>query len=373
MITTGIASEITFGRMIVLMGLPPFVFVFLTALILGGVLIPLIRRVAPGQKVRDDGPAAHLRKSGTPTFGGIIFIIPVILFSVWAPMMNVPEFLQSGSRSQVQRTLSFQFLSVEGQSMSPMTAMALFMLFSGLVGFIDDYIKVRINKKGLNAAAKSVLLMIGITAFTIYYLWFSGVKPFFLIPFTDLSMGGIPVEPEGFGKLVYGAIIAAVLYFTGNSVNITDGVDGLASSVTTVSAVFIGIIGASLDSQMSRISSFFAFAIAGGCIAFFFYNRHPARIFMGDTGSQALGAGIGAAAVLMGVFWILIPVGIIYVVESLSVVIQVLHYKRTKERVFRMAPLHHHFELGGWSEWKVTAVFTFIGIIGGALGLWMVS
>ncbi|MDD2393415.1 MAG: phospho-N-acetylmuramoyl-pentapeptide-transferase [Eubacteriales bacterium] len=366
--------EITFGRMIVLMGLPPFVFSFIFSLLLGFALIPIIRRLSPGQQVRDDGPSTHLTKSGTPTFGGLIFIIPVLVFGIFAPIAKVPAFLQSSDASGAGsiRDLSFPFLSVEGGSLSPLTAMVLLMLFSGLVGFIDDYIKVRINKNGLSASAKSILLLIGIIFFTAYYLYFSGMKPYFLIPFTDLSLGGVPIEPEGFGKLIYGAVIVAVLYFTGNSVNITDGVDGLASSVTTISAVFIGMIGSSLNSQMSRVSSFFVFAIAGGCAAFFMFNKHPARIFMGDTGSQALGAAIGASAVLMGTFWILIPVGIIYVAESLSVVIQVAHYKRTKERVFRMAPLHHHFELGGWSEWKVTAIFSIIGIIGGVLGLLMV-
>ena len=118
--------------------------------------------------------------------------------------------------------------------------------------------------------------------------------------------------------------------------------------------------------------SFFAFAVAGACLAFFAYNRHPARLFMGDTGSQALGAGVAAIAVLSGIFWVLIPVGIIYVMEALSVVIQVAHFKRTRERIFRMAPLHHHFELGGWSEWKVIAVFCLVSVLGGLLGLWLV-
>ncbi len=327
--------------------LSPFTFVFISALLLGLVAVPLIRKLAPGQRVRDDGPSTHFSKSGTPTFGGLIFIIPIFLSGLCALLFKIP-------------------------GASHYAAMTIYMFFSGAVGFIDDHIKVRVNKKGLDAGSKSLLLLIGIVVFTLYYLFFSGEKPFFLVPFTGLSTGGTVVVPEGFWKIVYGAVIAAVLYFTGNAVNITDGVDGLASSVTFVAAVFLGSAGIALDSEMSNVSSLFAFSIAGGCAAFFIFNRYPARIFMGDTGSQALGAGIAAAAVLMGAFWILVPVGIVYVIESLSVIIQVLYFKKTRKRVFRMAPLHHHFELGGWSEWKITGISALIASAGGILGILMI-
>jgi phospho-N-acetylmuramoyl-pentapeptide-transferase len=322
---------------------------------MGAILIPILRRLAVGQQVREDGPKTHQYKSGTPTFGGIMFLIPLIAFGIVAPMIPV-----------------FSFLRVEGARVSPLTAAVLFMALSGVVGFIDDYIKVRVRKSGLSAVAKSILLLVVITGFTYYYLYGSGIEPYFLMPFTDLSQGGVPIVLEGGGKLIYGILIIAVLYFTGNSVNITDGVDGLAASVTVIVSIFLGIMGASLGSDYALMMSFFSFALTGACLAFFVYNRHPAWLFMGDTGSQALGAGVAAIAVLSGIFWVLIPVGIIYVVEALSVVIQIVHYKRTRERIFRMAPLHHHFELGGWSEWKVIAVFCLISILGGLLGLWMV-
>ncbi|MHB1453285.1 MAG: phospho-N-acetylmuramoyl-pentapeptide-transferase [Saccharofermentanales bacterium] len=349
------AMEITLWRMIQLMGLPSFLFTFFATLIIGAVLIPVLRRLAVGQQVREDGPQTHLSKSGTPTFGGIMFLLPLLAFGICAPMIPV-----------------FSFLKTEGAGIPPLTAAAVFMFLSGAVGFVDDYIKVRVRKNGLSAIAKSIMLLVVITGFTVYYLYYSGIEPYFLLPFTDLSQGGTPFVLAGAGKLVYGLIIIAVLYFTGNSVNITDGVDGLAASVTAIVSIFLGIMGASIQSEYSLMASFFTFAIAGACLAFFLYNRHPAKLFMGDTGSQALGAAVGAAAVISGIFWILIPVGIIYVMESLSVVIQVWHYKRTHERVFRMAPLHHHFELGGWSEWKVIAVFCFVSLIGGFVGLWMV-
>jgi phospho-N-acetylmuramoyl-pentapeptide-transferase len=348
-------TDLSLGRMISLMSLPSFLFVFICTLLFGFILLPILRRINVGQEVREDGPKMHLSKSGTPTFGGLMFLIPILIFGIIFPSFDVFN----------------SFLTVE-KSISPITVIAIFTFLIGMVGFIDDFIKVRVNKSGLSATVKSILLLIVIIAFTVYYLFFSGIKPFFLIPFTDLSLGGVPFEVSGSGKLIYGAIIAFVLYVTSNSVNITDGVDGLAASVTFISAATLGVMGASLASIDSLFASFFSFAIAGGCLAFFLFNRHPAKLFMGDTGSQALGAALAACAVFMGIFWIIILIGIVYVLESLSVLIQVTYYKKTRKRIFRMAPLHHHFELGGWSEWKVVLVFCFITAVGCALGLWMV-
>lgn len=346
--------ELSLGRKIALMSVPPIIFVFLLTIIIGLILLPILRKLAIGQQVRDDGPKTHLSKSGTPTFGGIMFLIPLLIMGIVFPSFEV-----------------FKFLLVD-KLISPLTSIAIFTFLIGVVGFIDDFIKVKIRKSGLSAIAKSVLLLVVIVGYTIYYLYYSGVTPYILLPFTDLSLGGIPLEVTGAGKLIYGVFIVLVLYITSNSVNITDGVDGLASTITSIVAISLGIMGASLDSLYSRIGSFFAFAIAAGCIAFFFFNKHPAKLFMGDTGSQALGAGIAAIAVIMGIPWVIIPIGIIYVCESLSVIIQVTHFKRTKRRIFRMAPLHHHFELGGWSEWKVIFVFSLVTIVGCAIGLWMV-
>lgn len=358
-----ISMELSFGRMITLMGAPSFIFILVLTILTGAILLPLLRKLAMGQQVRDDGPKTHLKKSGTPTFGGLMFLIPLLIMGIVFPMIPV-----------------FKFLLVQN-AIAPLTAIAIFTLFIGIVGFIDDYIKVKVNKSGLSATVKSILLMLVISCYTVYYIYFSGIPPYILLPFSDLSQGGTPIELVGIGKIIYGLIIAFILYVTSNSVNITDGVDGLATSVTAIVSLTLGVMGASLtlgamgtslNSIYPRSASFYAFAVAAGCVAFFFYNRHPAKIFMGDTGSQALGAAIAACSVLMGIPWILIPIGIIYVMESLSVIIQVTHYKRTKERVFRMAPLHHHFELGGWSEWKVIIVFCLITLIGCGIGLWMV-
>jgi phospho-N-acetylmuramoyl-pentapeptide-transferase len=265
----------------------------------------------------------------------------------------------------------YQNLRVD-DSIPPLTAMAWFVFCIGAVGFVDDFIKVRVRKSGLSASAKSLLLMVVIAAYTIYYLYFSGVTPGFILPFTDISAGRKLIEVTGLWKIPYGLFVAFVLYVTSNSVNITDGVDGLAAGVTAIVCMTLGFMGLLLNTMYSQTASLYSFAAAAGCIAFFFYNRHPAKLFMGDTGSQALGALVAAAAVLMGVPWVIVPVGIIYVMESASVLIQVSHYKRTKKRVFRMAPLHHHFELGGWSEWKVIGVFCLVTVAGCVIGLMMI-
>ncbi len=353
--------EINIGRIITL-GVPSFVFVFSMTLIIGAFLLPLLRKLAIGQQVRDDGPKSHIVKSGTPTFGGLMFLIPLVVMGTIFPLFPL-----------------FKPFNIHG-AVSPLTVTAWFVALIGAVGFIDDYIKVKIRKSGLSALVKSILLLVAITGFTLYYLYFSEITPTILIPFMDLSSGGTPagiiagntIEITGAWKILYGLFVALVLYVTSNSVNITDGVDGLATSVTALIGLTLGLMGVSLNTVYASSSSMLAFAVAGGCIAFFFYNRHPAKLFMGDTGSQALGASVAAASILMGIPWIIIPIGIVYVMESLSVLIQVFYFKRTKKRVFRMAPLHHHFELGGWSEWKVIGVFCLVTLLGCLAGLFLV-
>lgn len=336
------------------LGVVPFAFVLALTLLIGAFLLPLLRKLSVGQQVREDGPSTHLVKSGTPTFGGIMFLIPLLITGAVFPLFPLYQYLRAGDQ------------------IAPLSAMAWFVFFIGVVGFVDDYIKVRIRKSGLSASAKSLLLLVVIAAYTVYYLCFSGVTPGFILPFTDMSAGGQIIEVTGLWKIPYGLFIAFVLYVTSNSVNITDGVDGLAASVTAIVCLTLGFMGLLLNTMYSRTASLYSFAAAAGCLAFFFYNRHPARLFMGDTGSQALGAAVAAAAILMGVPWIIVPIGIIYVMESTSVLIQVSYYKRTKKRIFRMAPLHHHFELGGWSEWKVIGIFCLVTVIGCLAGLAMI-
>lgn len=341
-----VSSQLSLGRLVFLNSLMPFLFMIIATLITAFILLPILRRLNVGQQVRDDGPKSHEKKSGTPTFGGIMFILPLLLFGVFFPLMPINE-----------------FLLIEGH-MTQMTVMAVFTSLIGVVGFIDDYIKVRKNKKGLSPSLKSVLLLSVIILYTLYYLYFSGEQPFFFLPFTDITSDFYAITVSGAGKILYGVVIVFVLYATANAVNITDGIDGLASIVSFFAAFTVGVLGSVIASDMTRSAGIFAFAISAGCIVFFLFNKYPAKLFMGDTGSQALGAGIAASAIFMGLFWVLILVGIVYVIESLSVIIQVGHYKRTGRRIFEMAPLHHHFELKGWSEWKIIVVFSIITLGG---------
>ena len=199
------------------------------------------------------------------------------------------------------------------------------------------------------------------------------VEPFLLLP----GLGSIPIT--GWWKAPYAIFIVIYLFFIANSVNLTDGVDGLASSVTVAAALALAASGLALH-QMGLATSLtgpsmaFSLMIAAGCLGFLVFNRHPAKVFMGDTGSQALGAGVAGIALLYGVPWILLFIGVIYIAESLSVVIQVAYFKRTGgKRIFRMSPIHHHFELGGWKENKVVLVFLAVTLIGSFAGLGLLA
>jgi len=207
-----------------------------------------------------------------------------------------------------------------------------------------------------------VLLAIA-TAFTVYLLYFSDMNLVIVLPF---SRGTEPIALFGWGKALYGAFLIAFLYIVTNAVNITDGVDGLASSVTIVVAATLGLLALALPETVDdrRAILYFAFSMVGGCLGFLYYNRHPARVFMGDTGSMALGAGVAGISILMGCPWILIPAGIVYVLDAGSVAVQVFWYKRTKTRIFRMSPIHHHYELVGWSERKIVLVFCAVAVVG---------
>jgi len=176
-------------------------------------------------------------------------------------------------------------------------------------------------------------------------------------------------------KIPFGLLVVLYLFFISNAVNLTDGIDGLASSVTAISSA--ALAGAALILQPSlnqaRSVGWLSAAMFGGCLGFLVFNRHPAKVFMGDTGSQALGAGIAGAALLLGIPWVLLPVGIVYIAEAFSVMIQVVYFKKTGgKRIFRMSPIHHHYELGGWSENKIVLVFSLVGLAGGLLGLLMI-
>jgi phospho-N-acetylmuramoyl-pentapeptide-transferase len=203
-----------------------------------------------------------------------------------------------------------------------------------------------------------------------YFLDGSPVEPFIILPFT-----GTVVQVMGLGKAFYGFFLLIYLYAVCNAVNLTDGVDGLLSSVTIPVGLTLVLTAGLLSAQpTARGSGIMAGGLTGGCMGFLIYNHHKAKVFMGDTGSLAIGALLGAICMLQGIPWILLLYGVVYVCETLSVIIQVAYFRRTNgKRIFRMSPIHHHFELGGWSEWKVVIVFTLVSLAGcavGSLTLW---
>ncbi|MDW7659004.1 MAG: phospho-N-acetylmuramoyl-pentapeptide-transferase [Bacillota bacterium] len=315
--------------------------VFVLSLLSGLLGIPILRRLRVGQTVRDDGPQSHLSKTGTPTFGGLFFLLPLALLAITA-------FLTDRIPDQVG-------------------ILILLMLLFALVGFIDDWIKVRVSKKGLTVRQKTIMLMLISIAFCVYYLYLAPEPAVFLLPISGRSL---PLT--GWVRLPYAIFVVMVLFFTSNSVNLTDGVDGLASSVTVICTLGFALAGLMFmtSGRSTDAAIIVSLAIAAGCLAFLMFNRHPAKVFMGDTGSQALGAGIAGVALLYGAPWLILFLGVIYMAESLSVIIQVIYFRRTGgRRIFRMSPIHHHFELGGWSENKIVYVFTGVTLIGCLIGL----
>lgn len=304
-----------------------FISVFVLAVIAGPILIPILRRLKFGQTVRDDGPQTHLRKTGTPTIGGLIFIIPMALVTAYFSRRH-PQMLPI-----LLATLGF-----------------------GTVGFVDDFIKVvKKRKDGLNARQKSIGLLIVAIPFTLYAATNPEIGTDIIIPF--LGMDSVLTVP----MWLYIVITVLVLYFMTNSVNLTDGIDGLCAGITLIVLVFLAIV-ASTVSGWEYLKLFCAIG-AGGCLGFLVFNLHPAKVFMGDTGSLALGGAVCTVSIVMKMPWLIFLVGAIYVIESLSVIIQVASFKLRGKRVFKMAPIHHHFELMGWKETKVVRIFWFITLL----------
>ena len=309
---------------------------FLIALISGYFLIPFLKRLKYGQTVRDDGPVSHYRKTGTPTIGGIIFLIPVLLIPIY--------FIFRGMFMQ-------------------MIPIIIVTLGFGFVGFIDDYIKVyKKRKDGLYWKQKLFALLIVSTFFAVYVKNYTDIGTDIYIPFTNIEI------PLG---MLFIPFTVLVLISSTNSVNITDGLDGLAAGITIIIMVFFTIVSVSKN-EWSYIK-IFSSIIAGGCLGFLNYNIYPARVFMGDTGSLALGGAIASVAIMMKMPLIILIIGLIFVVESLSVIIQVASYKLRKKRVFKMAPLHHHFELSGWKETRVVSLFWIFTVVLCIIGYFSVT
>lgn len=303
---------------------------FLLTLVIGKFLIPELRKLKAGQEIRADGPTWHAGKAGTPTMGGIMFIIGAGVTVValgW-------ERLLDGDLTHLY--------------------IYLFALIFGMIGFVDDYRKVRQHQnEGLTAKQKFVLQLLAAVVFLCLMRYEGLLTNDLYVPFLNVSLT--------LNWVVYLIFAAFVVVGCVNAVNLTDGIDGLASSVTLVVMVFFAALAAGRAAGVSL----FAAALAGGLGAFFVYNHHPAKVFMGDTGSLFLGGAVAALAFTMDLPLVLIPVGIIYIAETVSDIIQVGYFKATHgKRFFKMAPLHHHLELCGWSEAKLVTVFSGITAVG---------
>lgn len=293
------------------------------SLILGKILIPVLKRLHAGQSIREDGPKSHMVKSGTPTIGGLIFLFSAIITTLLTGNFKVSVFMILFS------TLAF-----------------------GAVGFVDDYIKVVMKRNlGLRAYQKLFLQILTAVILIIYQYNSKHMGTDLYIPFLkDYRSIGVFYIP----------FIIFVIVGTVNSVNLTDGLDGLSTSVTIICLLFFNVV--AVKFQRYEIAAF-SLVLAGALIGFLFFNKYPAKVFMGDTGSLALGGAISAIALLLNVPLILPIAGGIYFIETLSVIIQVVSFKTRGKRVFLMSPLHHHFEQKGWHEKKIVAVFSLVELI----------
>lgn len=315
---------------------------FLITFALGFLVIPYLRKLKLGQTILDIGPDWHKSKEGTPTMGGIM-MLPAVIIAIAAAFGYAS--ITSGRFSFELTKPYYLTLFLAGLGLA---------ICMGLIGFIDDYVKV-VKKRNLGLTAKQkTFLQLLVSAMYLVALYLGGMKST-NIPF----IGDIDIT-SGFG-LVFWPIALLFIYGFTNAVNLTDGVDGLASSVTLVVSCAFMLI----STQISIISnSVFAAAVAAACVGFLFWNANPAKVFMGDTGSMFLGGAVVAMAFSTGRPVLLLLIGITYLCEALSDIIQVIYYKKTKKRFFKMAPIHHHFEKCGWSEHKVVLVFSLFTLIG---------
>lgn len=300
----------------------PVIISFLISVVFCPILIPFLRKLKFGQTEREEGPQSHLKKNGTPTMGGLVILASILLTS----LIYIGKFTE---------ILPVLFMT----------------LGFGLIGFLDDYIKVVKNRSlGLTPLQKMALQFIVTGVFIYYYFKIAGLDTSIKIPF---------VSGDGFVMPTWLFIIFVFIVVLGtvNGVNFTDGLDGLASGVTVIVATFFTIAALSLNPSMTPITG----AVVGSLLGFLLFNTYPARVFMGDTGSLALGGFVSSIALMLHMPLFIVIIGLIYLVEVLSVILQVGYFKLTHgKRIFKMAPIHHHFELCGYSETQVVAAFSIV-------------
>lgn len=302
--------------------------------ILVPIAIPLLKRMKFGQSIRLEGPQSHMAKTGTPTMGGLTFLIPIIL-----------------------TTLILLFIVEEK---STILVMLIVTLGFGLIGFIDDYIiVVRKQNEGLSSKQKFLAQILISVIVYFFIINIDGISTTLNIPGTSLDI------PLGFLFIVW--IIFWQVGFS-NAVNLTDGLDGLATGLSIIA--FGSFLAIAIMTDAFELS-LFLLVVVGSLIGFLIYNKNKAKLFMGDTGSLALGGMLATVSIMLNESVLLLLIGIVFVIETASVMLQVASFKLTGKRIFKMTPIHHHFELIGWSEWKVVIVFWSVGLVFGAIGVWL--
>jgi len=301
----------------------PLILTFIVTSLIAPRMLPLLKRLKFGQHVRDDGPESHLKKQGTPTMGGVIFLLGILIASL--------------------------FWAREDKNIIPIF---LAMFSFGMIGFLDDWLKIRKRQsEGLTSWQKFSFQAFVAIIYLVVGLWTQMLSTQIIIPFTygykiDLGLFFVP-------------IMLIVILGTVNGVNLTDGLDGLATSVTSMVSIFFILAAILLKADQEIMPAI----VLGGLLSFLLYNTYPAKVFMGDTGSLALGGFVASMAIGLEVPLFILLFGVIYLIESLSVILQVGYYKKTKKRIFKMAPIHHHFELSGMAETQVVTYFTIITVI----------
>lgn len=298
------------------------------------IFIPLLKRMKFGQSIREEGPESHMKKTGTPTMGGLVFlisiIITVLLVAWFADLLNAKVLI------------------------------LLLVLFGyGLIGFLDDFIKVVLKRNlGLTSLQK---LIAQIIIAVISFLVLNGIdfETGVMIPFTDIAL-----------ELSWLYVFFIVFWLVGfsNAVNLTDGLDGLVAGTASIAFAAFGILAIYQDEIGIAI---FTFSVTGGLLGFLIFNKYPAKVFMGDTGSLALGGALAMVSILLKQELLLLLIGLVFVIETASVILQVGSFKLRQKRIFKMSPIHHHFELSGWSEWKVVIVFWSVGLISAAIAVFL--
>lgn len=312
---------------------------FILTVILGKILIPILKKLKVGQNEREDGPRSHLKKKGTPTMGGIMMIISIVIFI----------------------GISLIFINDKETCMS-LIAIALASVGFGIVGFIDDFKKVVLkNTEGLNPKLKMLGLLIISTLYTLFLVNYSGVSTEIIIPFLKESI----LLPTW----IYIPFTILVMLSSTNAVNLTDGVDGLAGSVSAIMITAISVIAIKLGYNGVSI---FGAIVVGSIIGFLIYNFHKAKVMMGDTGSLLLGGVLSSMAIYLKLPLILLIIAIIPILETLSVILQVLYFRKTGKRLFKMSPLHHHFELTGWRENKVVGIFSLVTLVASIVSMFAI-